>query len=197
MILKNSVKCKLCGDVITSVHADDYEICECGATFVSGGHETIKYGSDKLINVEPLHVVADSFDDLACYETDTDIVYIYYNSKYSFPKSNQSLCSLLNKQYRYLEWLKNDETRSIKHIIEDFCRHSDKYTYYANYSGKGMYGKECVGIVCSSPMNMMMDLTRFIEKTDYTDQYLLLQNPCVDEMGLDYIVYFPYINSEK
>ena len=35
--IKNSVKCKMCGQVIESKHITDYIACACGAVAVSGG----------------------------------------------------------------------------------------------------------------------------------------------------------------
>ena len=38
-ITKNSIRCKLCGDVIESKHVHDFVWCSCGACAVDGGHE--------------------------------------------------------------------------------------------------------------------------------------------------------------
>ena len=41
-IIKNAVKCKICGDVIESVHTHDYKTCSCGAVSVDGGKDYLK-----------------------------------------------------------------------------------------------------------------------------------------------------------
>lgn len=41
-IIKNSIQCKLCGEVIESKHKHDYVECKCGACAVDGGHEYLR-----------------------------------------------------------------------------------------------------------------------------------------------------------
>ena len=35
----NRIKCKLCGDIITSTHVHDFKFCKCGSVAVDGGRE--------------------------------------------------------------------------------------------------------------------------------------------------------------
>ncbi len=52
-----------------------------------------------------------------------------------------------------------------------------------NYSGRGMFGKECCGIVCSNPNECIEEAaSRGVKKAR------------TDNMGKDYIVYWPEIN---
>lgn len=39
MIIRNAIKCKICGDIIESFSVHDYKVCSCGACAVDGGHE--------------------------------------------------------------------------------------------------------------------------------------------------------------
>ena len=41
-IIKNAIKCKLCGEVIESKHVHDFVQCKCGACAVDGGHEYLR-----------------------------------------------------------------------------------------------------------------------------------------------------------
>ena len=41
-IIKNSIQCKLCGDVIESKHRHDLVKCKCGACAVDGGHDYLR-----------------------------------------------------------------------------------------------------------------------------------------------------------
>ena len=66
----------------------------------------------------------------------------------------------------------------IKTLVEKF-----EGRPYFGYSGRGMYGKKCVGIVCDYPG----------EVEDYCDE-LGFDKPSIDNMGLDYIVYWTNIN---
>lgn len=82
-------------------------------------------------------------------------------------------------------------------LMRNFCElHSDYNFYEDGYSGRGMFGKKCVGIVVregGSYMQMLMELTRFLEQNDFDDIALELSTPAVDALGLDCIVYFPHI----
>ena len=39
MIIKNAIRCNICGDEIESKHRHDYVQCKCGACAVDGGHD--------------------------------------------------------------------------------------------------------------------------------------------------------------
>lgn len=41
-ILKNAVRCNLCGDVIESTHRHDFKTCSCGRVSVDGGLDYIR-----------------------------------------------------------------------------------------------------------------------------------------------------------
>lgn len=83
----------------------------------------------------------------------------------------------------------------LKDLIKDFCENnSDKYYIHENCSAKGMYGKLCIGIVVRmgySYMQMFMELTSYLADHDFEDVDFELENPAVDNLGLDTIVYFP------
>jgi hypothetical protein len=62
--------------------------------------------------------------------------------------------------------------------------------FYEDYSGRGMYGKQCCGFTVSDIAEVKMRMKRKGIKT----------SSCVDTMGLSYIVYYPSISfteSEK
>ena len=41
-IIKNSIKCNLCGEIIVSEHVHDFKFCKCGAVAVDGGNEYLR-----------------------------------------------------------------------------------------------------------------------------------------------------------
>ena len=90
---------------------------------------------------------------------------------------------------------------SCREILELFCeQNSDKYYIYHDYSGRFMYGAKCDGIVVKknySYMKMLIELTRFLDEQGFEDPDLEFENPAVDELGLDTIVYFPRLNAES
>ena len=41
-IIKNAIRCNICGDVIESKDRHDYVECSCGACAVDGGHDYLR-----------------------------------------------------------------------------------------------------------------------------------------------------------
>jgi DNA-directed RNA polymerase subunit N (RpoN/RPB10) len=41
-IVRNAVRCRLCGDEIESTYRWDYRPCSCGAVAVDGGHDYLR-----------------------------------------------------------------------------------------------------------------------------------------------------------
>lgn len=41
-IIKNSIQCKHCNDIIESIHRHDYVPCSCGKVAVDGGKDYLK-----------------------------------------------------------------------------------------------------------------------------------------------------------
>lgn len=64
-----------------------------------------------------------------------------------------------------------------------------------DYSGRGMYGTTCLGIVCDSPLNTMLNLgyylQEFQEDNDTVISMDLLGRARKDQMGVSEIIYFP------
>ena len=42
MIIKNAIRCNICGDEIESKHRHDFVECSCGACAVDGGHDYVR-----------------------------------------------------------------------------------------------------------------------------------------------------------
>jgi len=55
-----------------------------------------------------------------------------------------------------------------------------------DYSGRGMFGKTCVGIVCRRPIMAI----EFVAE-------LGVRGAKIDDMGLDSIVYWPAVTSDQ
>ena len=43
-VIKNSIQCNLCGDIIESTYRHDFVECSCKACFVDGGHDYQRIG---------------------------------------------------------------------------------------------------------------------------------------------------------
>ena len=51
VIVSNKAQCKLCGDVVESVHRHDFKRCKCGEMAVDGGKAYIKRCANSLDNI--------------------------------------------------------------------------------------------------------------------------------------------------
>jgi hypothetical protein len=64
---------------------------------------------------------------------------------------------------------------------------------YENYSGRGMYGKTCMGITVDHLCKALFNLGRESENYDFAKELERLE---VDNLGRSYIIYFPRIQKE-
>lgn len=103
----------------------------------------------------------------------------------------------------------------IKQLVDQANQNGVEVELRNQYSGCGMYGGECVGIVCDDIMDVMVDLpivfAEEFKKTQYTNvgtaiddfaqqlselQYEL-SDYCQDNMGLSKVYYWKNIESEE
>jgi hypothetical protein len=78
----------------------------------------------------------------------------------------------------------NENVRILREVSERFnCEYRERY------SGRGMYGRNCVGVVCSNPLSLCMTLGK-----EGFDVDLI---PRTDNMGLSTIVYFPDLQDDS
>lgn len=77
------------------------------------------------------------------------------------------------------------------------------YSIRLNYSGRGMYGKDCVGIVGPNPLKMFCYCAGTCVDVHYdrgdiaVEFFDLLSNHKQDSMGRDTIIYFPEWNVDE
>lgn len=45
-VIKNSAACALCGEILESKHVHDFQRCLCGAIFIDGGKDYIRWGGE-------------------------------------------------------------------------------------------------------------------------------------------------------
>lgn len=62
MIELNRIKCKKCGDVLTSAHRHDWKGCSCGAVYIDGGKSYLRRGGNQE-DYEELSVITGEDDD--------------------------------------------------------------------------------------------------------------------------------------
>lgn len=46
-IIRNAIRCKICGDIIESYSVHDFKSCSCGACAVDGGHDYLRRGGNR------------------------------------------------------------------------------------------------------------------------------------------------------
>lgn len=90
-----------------------------------------------------------------------------------------------------------EEDLTVANAIRQFVAQAgDEYSIYEDYSGRGMFGQKCLGIVVYqgySYMEMLMKLTQYLDEHDFDDADLELEGISIDSLGMDTIVYFPRI----
>ncbi len=69
-ILKNSIKCNYCGDVIVSKHTHDFVSCKCGKCSVDGGNSYLRriYTNSPNDYQELSEVIEDDDEELIIYD---------------------------------------------------------------------------------------------------------------------------------
>ncbi len=73
--------------------------------------------------------------------------------------------------------------------IRRFCDSSEgKYGFYKDYSGRMMFGRLCVGVVCRNAVQAASDLSAHLAESG-----LSLGESCRDDLGKGEILYFPDI----
>jgi hypothetical protein len=78
-------------------------------------------------------------------------------------------------------------------LIEELAEEFD--ATLRSYSGRGMYGKSCLGIsIDNDPNEFLMQLAiRLCENDEFEFANTLAHSVCSDQMGLGTILYFPSI----
>jgi len=82
-------------------------------------------------------------------------------------------------------------------LIKSFCAETDDYEIYETYSGRFMFGRTCVAIVCDDTSTVLVDLSQYLFEHGVEDVRDALGTICYDNLGLQFIVYFPSIASKQ
>lgn len=92
--------------------------------------------------------------------------------------------------------------KAADYIRKFVSENEDKYEIYEGYSGRGMFGRTCLGIIVrngNSPMELMMNLTCYLNENTSDDKDFDLgafEGMSTDNLGKDSIVYFPSIQGQ-
>lgn len=90
---------------------------------------------------------------------------------------------------------------NVKEFIFDYCN-DEGLDYREDYSGRGMYGKQCVAITCNNPLSVLADIFMYImdnnfEKWEAFKVREILGEPKQDSMGYSSVLYFPKLKREE
>ena len=61
---------------------------------------------------------------------------------------------------------------TVEEAIRNYVDENDQYELYEGYSGRGMFGRKCLGVVvkqCCSFMDFIINLTRYMDDNDVED----------------------------
>ena len=84
-------------------------------------------------------------------------------------------------------------------LLKEFANEYD-CELRTGYSGRGMYGKSCIGFVTDlSSFSLGLELALFLNREDRTEMVDAFSQTRVNEdsMGLSSIIYFPSIQAEE
>jgi len=84
--------------------------------------------------------------------------------------------------------------------IRQFVSDNTQYSLYEGYSGRGMFGKKCLGVVVRSGdsfMAFLIELTKYLDEQGVEDSDLVLEGVSYDELGLNTVIYFPNIKERE
>lgn len=81
----------------------------------------------------------------------------------------------------------------MREYIEAFCNEYN-YSFFSKYSGRFMYGRQCIGFVCSNMCQSVIELCSYLSQCGVEDYEKELIPVCYDNMGKEMIVYFPTID---
>lgn len=91
------------------------------------------------------------------------------------------------------EGMTSMDKNEIIELIQLFCIHND-CKYRDDYSGRGMSGRTCAGIVTNHAHYIILKLTGYLIRHGITDTKEALGSICTDNMGQEFIIYFPSVS---
>lgn len=87
-------------------------------------------------------------------------------------------------------------TKDVLDEISDGMQNTLDVRFESDYSGRGMYGNGCFGLIGS--MNALMDFTAAAADVLDEDQMgILIRALTIDNMGHDFIFYFPGVTTDE
>lgn len=96
------------------------------------------------------------------------------------------------------EWLslfEEDHTAMFVRLFEELCDATGD-TLARDYSGRGMFGRLCLGIICDNPHDVLLGLAQNIHR-HFPDDDIFdavtedLRHSATDQMGRNQIIYWP------
>lgn len=95
---------------------------------------------------------------------------------------------------------------NLRNLIEQTLKDSSYVRFRSSYSGRGMYGESCIGIVgtendCREALCELIqevhDISVHADDTHFRESINILMSYHKDTMGYDVIFYWPTLSSNK
>jgi hypothetical protein len=82
--------------------------------------------------------------------------------------------------------------------LEEVIEESNADVTVQRYSGRGMFGRECLGFSTDDPIAVTAEIVGGLADEDLRDRVITaFQNTRTDNLGLSIILYFPNIHPPK
>lgn len=79
----------------------------------------------------------------------------------------------------------------ITSLIKEFCESNEECRYHQGYSGRGMFGRQCIGIVVEGDVfKQIVRLCDFLHENGIDSAEDALGTICIDSFGMGKIIYF-------
>lgn len=86
----------------------------------------------------------------------------------------------------------------IADLIEAFCEDRENCVFYPDYSGRGMFGRLCVGIVIHDGVyGTLVQLCDFLHEHGIEEVSSVLGSISSDSLGMDKILYFQGVQKRE
>ena len=84
--------------------------------------------------------------------------------------------------------------RTFQEIVSEFIEEDDM----RSYSGRGMFGRSCLGIDVESVLSFYCEIIRQEMSEDEREMVAdIVESSKTDNMGKDYIIYFPNVSYDN
>lgn len=82
-------------------------------------------------------------------------------------------------------------SKALAHELCDIAASSDEYRLYPTYSGRYMFGRTCLGVEASRPLDLSGLMSEIVSRSARREFASMMKSAKWDSLGLEFITYFP------